>query len=77
MPKSSDDRMDRTAHLELDSLLARQYTIRITPAHGMVGNLVEVFDPAPPHALVAEGRAHVLSTAVHRAYQAVEDRGGK
>ena len=65
--KPSDDCLDSAAVQALNSLLARHYTVRITPAHGLNGVAVAVFDHLPPHVLVGEGRSHDLSRAMHRA----------
>ena len=73
--KPSEDRLDRTAIEELQSLVSRHYTVRIEPAHGLSGATVGVFhNKTGNHCLVSEGRSHDLSRAMHRAYLAVEAR---
>lgn len=72
--KTSDDRLDQTAINELQSLLARRYAVKITPARGFNGACVEVFHPDPRHVKTAEGRSHDLSRAMHRAYMTMQDR---
>jgi len=73
--KPSDDCLDSAAVQALNSLLARHYTVRITPAHGLVGNEVHVSSrTVSSHQIVVEGRSHDLSHAMMRAYLAVDAR---
>lgn len=69
--KPSEDRLDRTAIEELQSLLSRHYRVTIDSAHGMSGAHVIAHDRT---SLVVEGRSHDLSRAMHRCFLAVEAR---